>query len=105
MPKVIFKDSQQNSTEVEASANAKILALGLRAKLPIRYGCAACSCGTCAVRIQDHSTLNAMEEDEKALLSRIGLDTSGEIRLSCRARVQDADIEVDLGFQDEYSPD
>ena len=46
-----------------------------------------------------------MKDDEKNLLSRMGLSTSGEIRLACRARVEKGQCEVDIDFQKTYSPD
>ena len=104
MPKVTF---HQNGVakEVDGKEGLKLLAIAIRNKVPIRYGCGACSCGTCAVKVSDLKALLSMEEDEKKLLEKIDLATSGEIRLSCRARLTDQNFEVDLDFQDSYSPD
>lgn len=94
---------QQTSIEVEP--NTKVLVAGRRAKVPIRFGCAACSCGTCAVRVDQPAHLSPMKENERQLLTRMGLSTTGEIRLSCQARVDTQPVTVDLDFQDTYSPD
>lgn len=107
MPKVTFLPADL-SAEVEP--NTKILAAAKRAKAEIRFGCAACRCGTCAVRIvsqqsEESALLSAMGSDESTLLKRMGLPGDGSIRLACRARIQDGSVKIDLNFQNEYSPD
>ena len=104
MPKILFIQHGEE-TEVEVKEQTKILAAAIRNKIPIRYGCAACSCGTCAVKVSIPSEVTEMEEDEKNLLEKIQLDSSGEIRLSCRTKVLSKDLTVDLDFQDTYSPE
>lgn len=91
--------------EITAESGIKVLVAARKHKIPIRFGCASCRCGTCAVRIQPSSGVSPMEEEERALLDRMGLELSGDIRLSCRAKVKDSDLMIDLGFQDTYSPD
>ena len=102
MPKVQFMPS---GVTVDVDQNVKILVAARRAKVPIRYGCASCRCGTCgiAVRVQD-GTLNAIAEDEKIMLQRLGLNVNGEHRMACRARVMAGTVQVDLDFQDTYEP-
>jgi hypothetical protein len=39
------------------------------------------------------------------LLTRLKLNVDGTHRLACQARVMDGSVDVDLAFQDEYSPD
>lgn len=102
MPQILFTPSQQ---KVEVKENTKILAAAIRAKEPIRYGCSACQCGTCAVQIDGTGHLSPMKDDERALLSKMNLSTAGDIRLSCQARIMDGLVAVDLTFQDTYSPD
>lgn len=108
MTNVTFKlvDGSEKSV-LQQQTGAKLLSMAAKAKIPIRFGCSSCRCGTCAVRISHAEALQPMMDDEKALLSRMGLDsTSGKIRLSCRSRLSgQSDLVVDLTFQDEYSPD
>lgn len=105
MPIVKFLPSTQ---EITVDPNTKLLAAANRAKVPIRFGCAACRCGTCGVAIANFtngSDLLAMQADEQALLNRMGLKTDGSIRLACRARINSGLTIVDLDFQNTYSPD
>jgi ferredoxin len=91
---------------VQVDAGTKILVAAKRAKVDIRFGCASCRCGTCGVKIvQGYEHLSAMKSDERELLSKMGLSTTGEIRLSCQARVERGNVQVDLDFQNTYSPD
>ncbi len=98
MPQVKFIPSQ---SEFEAQENDKILKVALKNKVKIRYGCGACQCGTCAVKIGEPDHVIPMEEDERALLDKLGLSTTGEVRLACRAKVKE-DLTVDLDFQSTY---
>ena len=104
MPKITFHQNGV-AAEVDGKQGSKILATAIRNKVPIRYGCGACSCGTCAVKVSDLEALSSMEEDERILLEKIDLSLKGDIRLSCRARLTEKDLEIDLNFQDTYSPD
>lgn len=101
MPKVIFEPSH---SEVEVDPNTKILLAAKKGKIPLRYGCASCRCGTCAVQVSQAGALSAMRADEETLLKRIGLPLDGSIRLSCQARIA-GDVSVDISYQDTYSPD
>lgn len=100
MPKVTFTPANTSS---EVPENTKILVAANKIKQDLRFGCASCRCGTCAVRVT--GKLSPMKENEKKLLEDMKLPTSGDIRLSCQARVEDEDITVDLDFQNQYSPD
>ena len=104
MPKVVFQPSGHRS---EVEPNTKLLVAAIRAKAPIRYGCASCRCGTCGVRIdQGRDALKPMTSNERDLLERMGLATDGHIRLACQARlIGDQEVVVDLQFQESYSPD
>lgn len=101
MPKVTFEPSH---IEVDVDANTKVLLAAKKGKVPLRYGCASCRCGTCAVQVSDGSAFTAMRPDEEMLLKRIGLTLDGTVRLSCQARIA-KDVSVDIAFQDTYSPD
>ena len=94
---------------IEKVENLKILVAAIRHKVDIRYGCASCRCGTCGVKIVKGSeSLSELDSEESQLLQRMGLATDGSIRLACRAKAtanESAQIEVDLNFQDTYSPD
>jgi ferredoxin len=102
MPKITFIPGDR---EFEVDANAKILAVARKHKLPMRFGCAACQCGTCAVEVRGKGMVSPMAFEEKALLQKIGLKLDGSIRLGCRARLLAGELTVDLSFQDKYSPD
>ena len=103
MPKVRFIPGQQ---EDEFEEKTKILKAARRLDTGLRFGCAACRCGQCAVKItKGKSSLSPMRDNELELLQDMNLDTSGEIRLACQARITEEDIEVDQSFQDEYDPD
>lgn len=101
MPKVNFEPAH---SEIEVDTNTKILLAAKKGKIPLRYGCASCRCGTCAVQVSRAGALSVMRPDEEALLKRIGLPLDGTVRLSCQARISD-DVTVDISYQDTYSPD
>lgn len=102
MPKLRFIPVNQ---AFEVEPNSKILAVARKHKVPMRFGCAACQCGTCAVEIKSDGAVSAMTYEETALLQKIGLKLDGSIRLGCRARIISGEVEVDLEFQNKYSPD
>ncbi len=97
MPTVIF---QPSNLQIEVAPDTKILVAATKIKAPIRYGCAACSCGTCAVRISGN--LNSVSSKEEAMLIRLGHVQDGTIRMACQARVLEGECVVDLSFQDEF---
>ncbi|MBM4250623.1 MAG: 2Fe-2S iron-sulfur cluster binding domain-containing protein [Deltaproteobacteria bacterium] len=101
MPTILFKPL---GIAVSVDANTKILVAANRNKVTMRYGCASCRCGTCGVSVQGGS-LTPMRTNELSLLAKMKLTTDGSIRLACQARVLGGDLEVDLAFQDTYSPD
>ncbi len=101
MPTVLFKPV---GSLVTVEPNTKILVAANRNKIPMRYGCASCRCGTCGVKVQG-GVLTPMRADESNLLARMKLPIDGTVRLGCQARVLDGQVEVDLAFQDTYSPD
>tara|TARA_B100001094_G_C17702450_1_gene563376 strand:+ start:195 stop:503 length:309 start_codon:yes stop_codon:yes gene_type:complete len=102
MMKIKFLPSNK---EIEKPGKTKILIAARHAKAKIRFGCAACSCGLCAVLITKGSP-SPMSEKEEELLKRIGIfQENHSVRLSCQARVDSTDLEVDLDFQDTYSPE
>ena len=102
MPKVVFLP---DLTSVEVDEKTKLLVAAKKAKVDIRFGCASCRCGTCGVKVNQPENLDAMGPPERQLLERMKLTTDGSIRLSCRARIVKESCEVDLDFQDTYSPD
>jgi ferredoxin len=104
MPKLKFSPKDAQAVEAVVEPNTKILAAANRLKVPIRFGCASCRCGTCGVAVAG-GTLSPMRSDERALLERMGLTSDGSVRLACQARVVDGEVAVDLAFQDTYSPD
>ena len=103
MPKITFLPQEQSVT---VASNVKILAAAIKHKIAIRYGCGACRCGTCGVRIVgDLSGLSPMANDERGLLARMNLQTDGSKRLACRSKVIGGTTVVDLDFQSSYSPE
>lgn len=103
MPKVKFVPVD---VEIEVNEGTKLLVAGTRAKVPIRYGCASCRCGTCAIAVTANAgDLSPMASDEEALLGRMKLALDGTVRLACRTKAMAGQIVVDLDFQDTYSPD
>lgn len=100
MPIVVFKPV---GTQVDVEPGTKVLVAAVRGRVPIRFGCSSCRCGTCGVAVK--GALSPMRDDERALLTRMGLTTDGSARLACQARVQDSEVAVDLDFQATYSPD
>ncbi len=84
--------------------NTKLLAVALRNKVRIQYGCASCRCGTCAVSVNG-GTLSSMRENEALLLARMNLPIDGTVRLACQARILKGEVSVDLDFQGTYSAD
>ncbi len=102
MPRIAFIPS---GASVEVEDKTKILLGARRASLPIRFACASCRCGTCAVRVVEGTThISEMKSDEQRLLKRLELPLDGSIRLACQSRVL-GDCKIDLSFQDEYDSD
>lgn len=102
MPKLFFTPVGVN---FEVESNTKILAAANRNRVVMRFGCASCRCGTCAVKVSAHENLSPMKSDEKNLLERMKLDLDGSVRLACQARIMQSEVTVDLAFQDTYSSD
>jgi ferredoxin len=102
MPTVVFKPG---GPRVTVEPGTKLLVAATRNKVPIRFGCAACRCGTCGVAVAGGAELSTMRPDERALLTRMGLPLDGSVRLACQTRIHGGEAEVDLAFQDTYSPD
>lgn len=96
-------DGTQQSVEV--AANTKVLAAANRQKIPLRFGCASCRCGTCAVAVTLNGEVKPMQADERALLTRMNLPTDATVRLACQTRILAGEMTVDLAFQNTYSPD
>jgi ferredoxin-NAD(P)+ reductase (naphthalene dioxygenase ferredoxin-specific) len=101
MPNIVFLPSR-DSFDVEAET--RILTAAKRNKVEIRFGCSAARCGTCAVRVTPTEAFQEMKQSERDLIQRMKLPEDGSIRLSCQARITSS-CQVDIAFQDEYSPD
>jgi len=102
MPKLFFTPI---GVSCDVESNTKILAAANRNKVVMRFGCASCRCGTCAVKVTSPENLSLMKDDERNLLQRMKLDLDGTVRLACQARIMLETVSVDLDFQDTYSPD
>ena len=104
MAKVIFKTKSQENIEIDnLKIGAKLLAVAVRSKQDIRYGCSSGKCGTCAVKVTS-GTLSEMEKSEYELLKKMGILDDAKVRLACRARLESEEINVDLNFQETYDP-
>lgn len=101
MPQLTFLPS---AIDVEVFENTKILAAAVKNKVQLRFGCGACRCGTCAVRLEGAAQVSEMEEDERALLLKMGLTDDGSVRLACRVKIISGHLKIDVSFQDAYSP-
>jgi ferredoxin len=110
--KVVFKKPGQGDevekTVTEVRAGSKILVAAIKNKVDIRYGCAVCRCGTCGVAVSfdaQDSKLSEIASTEQKLLEKMELPLDGSVRLACQARVLEGSVDVDLAYQDTYSPD
>lgn len=100
MPLVTFIPDQ---VEAEVDENTKLLVAGRRSKSSIRFGCASCKCGTCAVKIDSsQGSLNEIDADERKMLDKLRLSDSPDVRMACKARVMSGNLTVDLEFQNQY---
>jgi ferredoxin len=90
----------------DAVVDQKLLVTARKNNIRIRFGCASCRCGTCGVKVSEPAAFRPMSQDETALLNRMRLPVSGDVRLACQAKLNGTlDTEVDIDFQDRYSPD
>ncbi|RYZ59037.1 MAG: (2Fe-2S)-binding protein [Proteobacteria bacterium] len=102
MPRIEFRPDKLSA---DVDEKTKILLSARKAGVSIRFACASCRCGTCAIRVIDGAAnLSPMKADESKLLGRLTLPTDGTIRLSCQTRIM-GDCTVDLTFQNEYDSD
>jgi ferredoxin len=102
MPKIIYLPA---GLEIDAPENAKILAMAVKNKIDIRYGCGACRCGTCGILIEVDGEVSGIQPNERELLERMHLPLDGTVRLACQTRVKSGTVRVDLDFQNRYSPE
>ncbi len=82
---------------IEVASGTSICDAALDAGINIEHACEkACACTTCHVIIRTgFATLAAAEDKEEDLLDKAwGLEA--ESRLSCQARVKDADLVVEI---------
>jgi ferredoxin len=92
--------------EIDATSDQKLLVAARKNNIRIRFGCASCRCGTCGVKVSNSLAFHPMGQDESNLLHRMDLPLGGDVRLACQARLTArVDTEVDISFQDLYSPD
>ncbi len=90
---------------IEVDEGIKLLVAARKAQVEIRFGCASCRCGTCAVKVNvQNGKLSPMKAEEKDLLAKMLLPLDGSVRLACQARALAGDIYVDLNFQSQYDP-
>ena len=102
MPIVIF---EPENIRVEADSNSKILAVAIRNKINIRYGCGALRCGTCGIKINcEKGALSEITDDEQSMLNQLGLKASAGYRMACRAKILDGEVAANLDSQHDYDP-
>ncbi len=100
MPKIVFLPHQElcpQGLEVEAQDGEYILDVALRNGIHIEHACEkSCACTTCHVVVRDgFDSLEESDELEDDMLDKAwGLEP--ESRLSCQAKVNGADLVVDI---------
>jgi ferredoxin len=102
MPTIRFLPVQRS---IEVPEQTKILVAANRMKIGLRFGCASCRCGTCGITVAGTGTVSPMQTNERELLERMGLNPNQGVRLACQTRIISGEIDVDLDFQNTYSPD
>ena len=86
-----------DGAEIEAEAGESILDSALRNNIAIEHACEkSCACTTCHVIVRaGFDSLAEAEENEEDYLDKAwGLEP--ESRLSCQARVADADLVIEI---------
>lgn len=100
MPKITFLPHEvicPEGAEVDAETGESILDAALRNHVPIEHACEkSCACTTCHVIVKEgfDSLEEASENEEDYLDKAWGLEP--ESRLSCQARVADADLVIEI---------
>ena len=100
MPKIIFLPHETLCPEgmvVDAASGETILDVALRNHIEIEHACEkSCACTTCHCIVREgFDSLEPSDELEDDMLDKAwGLEP--ESRLSCQARVADADLVVDI---------
>lgn len=100
MPKLTIRPHDSicpQGAEIEARPGESILDAALRNGIRIEHACEkSCACTTCHVIVRKgfNSLAEAEEREEDYLDKAWGLEP--ESRLSCQARVAEADLEVEL---------
>ena len=108
MSTIKFIPSDSVIDVIDSVIGMKLLVAARKNKVPIRFGCAACSCGICIIKITEPSALHPMKPNEEALLRKLKVSTNGDVRLACQAKLSGVvDAVVDLSFQDtvDINPD
>jgi len=100
MPKLTFLPHAEicpAGAEIEVASGMTICDAGLHHGIDIEHACEkSCACTTCHVIIRaGFDSLEEADEKEEDLLDKAwGLEP--ESRLSCQARVQDADLVIEI---------
>ena len=100
MPKLTIMPHETicpDGAELEARPGDSILDTALRGGVRIEHACEkSCACTTCHVIVRDgfDSLAEAEEREEDYLDKAWGLEP--ESRLSCQARVADADLRIEI---------
>lgn len=92
-----------DNLQIEVEENTKVLVAARKAKANIRFGCASCRCGTCAVKLNlENSSVTPADDGEIKMLQKLKLDSMPDVRMACRTRILSGVLEVDLNFQNQY---
>ncbi len=100
MPKITFLPHEAicpDGATVDAGSGESILDAALRNAIPIEHACEkSCACTTCHVIVREgFDSLDEASDNEEDYLDKAwGLEP--ESRLSCQARVGDADLVVEI---------
>lgn len=100
MPRVVFLPHPvicPDGATVDAEAGESILDAALRNGITLEHACEkSCACTTCHVIVREgFDSLDEASENEEDYLDKAwGLEP--ESRLSCQAKVSDADLEIEI---------
>ena len=101
MPTLVFRPHPvicpQGATIKQVNTGTSILDAALTEGILLEHACEkACACSTCHVIVREgFASLAPASEDEEDMLDKAwGLEAQS--RLSCQARVTDADLEIEI---------
>jgi ferredoxin, 2Fe-2S len=98
MPRITFLGrSDEAPISIQVERGTSILQAAKRAGAEVGYACGGvCACSTCHVYVKEGlPSLSAQLEKEEDILDK-AFDVRSSSRLSCQAKVADADVTVEI---------